>query len=375
MQHDVIFIGSQFRNNSIFYDYMMRSITDSLHHIDTIKFYDDSDKNLFLTLETMLHTPSKLVLVCSKSSFSVVGKLLCTMTQDIQIVKDDMLMPSQTKSYKANSYLLEINETEVNVIATEVNKRIPPFLFEQKSHMQKLHLFDQDESDLKLLLSPLAESLDVTFKITTFIEGWHIIDVESSKYGELTSFINASLSLLEGKVIATTNILKYIIEVLDRNHLKVTAAESCTGGLLSSLLTKESGSSNVFDGGIVTYSNEKKNQWLGVEESILQEYGAVSKETVLAMSKGAKDVADADFAMSVSGIAGPTGESDEKPVGLVYLGICTKDMHTFMRLQLSGDRNYIQIQSAYHALKMLLLSDRSLFFENQEKNLDKGVLV
>jgi nicotinamide-nucleotide amidase len=201
------------------------------------------------------------------------------------------------------------------------------------------------------------------------------VDVYASKYGELSGFITAATSLWPDNLIATSNIISYIIDRLEKNGAKVTTAESCTGGLISTLLTKESGSSNVFDGGIVTYSNEKKIQWLGVEESILQEYGAVSEQTVLAMSRGAKEVAEADFALAVSGIAGPTGESDGKPVGLVYLALCSKERHESKRLLLSGDRNYIQMQAAYHAIKMLILSDKTIFFENRGNTLDKGGLV
>jgi nicotinamide-nucleotide amidase len=256
MQHDLIFIGSQFRNNEIFYDYILRNVKQALQSIDTIKFYDDNDKNLFLTLEPMMQKPSKLVIICSKSNFSVVGRLLCTLTEDIQIVKDDMLIPSRTDVYGDNAYLIKVNEAQVNVLLAEVNKKIPELLFDESSHSVKLHIFEESEDDIKLLLSPLAESLDVTFKSTLLIQGWYVVDVYASKYGELSGFITAATSLWPDKLIATSNIFSYIIDRLDKNGAKVTTAESCTGGLISTLLTKESGSSNVFDGGIVTYSNE-----------------------------------------------------------------------------------------------------------------------
>lgn len=362
MQHNVIFIGSQFRSNAMFYEYINRALLKALTTIDSVAFFDDSDKALFLVLETMLHKPSKLVLVCSKSSFSVVGRLLCTLTEDTQVVKDDMLLPLKTDVYTEDSYLLHYEQTQVGVILAEVAKALPRLLFEEQSHQIILHIFEESESDIKLLLSPLAESYDVIFKVTKFIEGWYTVEATSLKYGELRGFISATSSLLNQKVIATTNIMAYIIDRLQQHDKKVTTAESCTGGLIASLFTKERGSSNVFDGGIVTYSNEKKIEWLGVEEEILREHGAVSEETVLAMSQGAKDVASADFALSVSGVAGPTGGSKEKPVGLVYLSICTATLHKAFPLYLQGDRNYIQIQTAYHAIKSLILSDKKIFF-------------
>lgn len=362
MQHNVIFIGSQFRSNTMFYEYINRSLLKSLRTIDSIAFFDDSDKALFLALEIMLNKPSKLLLVCSKTSFSVVGRLLCTLTEDTQVVKDDMLLPSKTDVYTEDSYLLNYEHTQVGVMLAEVTKVLPSLLFKEQAHAIILHIFEESEADIKLLLSPLAESYDVIFKVTMFIEGWYTVEASSLKYGELTGFISATTSLLNQKVIATTNIMAYIIDRLQQNNKKVTTAESCTGGLIASLFTKESGSSNVFDGGIVTYSNEKKIEWLGVEEEILISYGAVSEETVLAMSQGAKDVATADFALSVSGIAGPTGGTEDKPVGLVYLSICTPTLHEAFPLYLHGDRNYIQLQAAYHAIKSLILSDKIIFF-------------
>lgn len=362
MQHNVIFIGSQYRSNTILYEYIKRTLVKSLISIDKIAFFDDNDKALFLALETMLHSKSKLVLVCSKTSFSVVGRLLCTLTEDTQTVKDDMLLPSKTDVYTQDAYLLNYEQTQVNVMMAEVAKKVPELLFDELSHAVILNIFEESGSDIKLLLSPLAESFDIVFRVTMFIEGWYTVEASSLKYGELTGFISATSALLENKVIATTNILAYVIDRLQKNKKKVTTAESCTGGLIASLITKESGSSNVFDGGIVTYCNEKKIEWLGVDENILINHGAVSEETVLAMSQGAKDVAQADFALSVSGVAGPTGGSKEKPVGLVYLSICTATLHKAFPLYLQGDRNYVQIQAAYHAIKTLILSDKKIFF-------------
>lgn len=362
MQHNVIYIGTQFRNNRPFYEYINRSIKKSFISIDRILFFDDNDKALFLTLEEMLREPSKLIVVCAKNTFSIVGRLLCTLSGDTQIVKDDMLLPSKTDVYAKDSYLLNCDKTTINVVMAEVAKKLPDLLFDELSHTINLHVFNESEEDVKLLLAPLAESFDVHLKVSQFIHGWSKVEVSSSKYGELTSFMNASSSLLSKKVIATSNIMAYIIERLQQNEKTLTTAESCTGGLIASMITKESGSSAVFDGGIITYSNRKKIEWLGVEEDILVNHGAVSEETVLAMSKGAKDVAEADFALSISGIAGPTGSVDDKPVGLVYLSICSDNVHESITLNLQGDRNYIQEQAAFHAIKTLLLSDKEIFF-------------
>jgi nicotinamide-nucleotide amidase len=101
--------------------------------------------------------------------------------------------------------------------------------------------------------------------------------------------------------------------------LKIATAESCTGGLIAGLLTEIAGSSDVFERGFVTYSNEAKQELLGVPRELLARYGAVSAEVARAMALGALKHAHADMAVAVTGIAGPTGGTMEKPVGLVYL--------------------------------------------------------
>jgi len=110
-----------------------------------------------------------------------------------------------------------------------------------------------------------------------------------------------------------------IIRELQRRNYTVTTAESCTGGMIASAITDVPGASAVFEAGFVTYSNAMKTKLLAVPEETLARVGAVSAETVEAMAKGAANVAEANVAVAVSGIAGPGGGTPEKPVGLVYI--------------------------------------------------------
>lgn len=109
-----------------------------------------------------------------------------------------------------------------------------------------------------------------------------------------------------------------IIAACSKKDLRLATAESCTGGLISACLTEVSGSSAVIDRGFVTYSNEAKQDLLGVPSLLIEQYGAVSKEVACAMAKGAQLRAGVDLAVAVTGIAGPTGGSANKPVGLVH---------------------------------------------------------
>ncbi|MDK3009351.1 nicotinamide-nucleotide amidase [Providencia rettgeri] len=139
----------------------------------------------------------------------------------------------------------------------------------------------------------------------------------------------------------------------------VTAAESCTGGWVAKVLTDIAGSSAYFQRGFVTYSNEAKHQMIGVKEESLQQYGAVSQQVVAEMALGALREARADFAVSISGIAGPDGGSIEKPVGTVWFGFAKKQADktitvTTQHCVFQGDRNQVRLQSTGYVLETLL---------------------
>lgn len=144
-----------------------------------------------------------------------------------------------------------------------------------------------------------------------------------------------------------------VANMLISNDITISFAESCTGGLLAAKLTSISGISKVLDRGIVTYSNNAKIQELNVDEDILEKHGAVSEETAAAMANGLKNITKSDICVSITGIAGPTGGTTEKPVGLVYIGVAT-DGNTFVKkLNLNGDRNRIRNYTALAALDLI----------------------
>lgn len=144
-----------------------------------------------------------------------------------------------------------------------------------------------------------------------------------------------------------------VIGLLAEKKLKVSVAESCTGGLICNKLTNVPGASEVFDRGFIVYSNEAKMKLLGVPEQVLKEHGAVSSQTARYMAQGALSNSLADIALSVTGIAGPGGGSETKPVGLVYIGIATKDYSESFEFRFSGDRLRIKEMTSKAALNIL----------------------
>jgi PncC family amidohydrolase len=132
-------------------------------------------------------------------------------------------------------------------------------------------------------------------------------------------------------------------------------AESCTGGLLAAKITNVPGSSDYFDRGIVTYSNQAKSQILGVPEEVIAKHGAVSSQVAEAMAKGAVKISGADVGIGITGIAGPTGGTPEKPVGLVYVSLANKQKAWVEKFLFGDDRQIIRERSSYAALNMIRL--------------------
>jgi nicotinamide-nucleotide amidase len=148
---------------------------------------------------------------------------------------------------------------------------------------------------------------------------------------------------------------KRLLDLYRTRGMRVAAAESCTGGLLAAAFTAIAGSSDVFECSFVTYSNEAKQQLLGVPAATLRRYGAVSAETAAAMAKGALKRSSADCAVSITGIAGPSGGSKKKPVGLVHFAAASRTGKTLALRRMFGDvgRQRVRELSALEALALL----------------------
>ena len=146
-----------------------------------------------------------------------------------------------------------------------------------------------------------------------------------------------------------------VVKLLRKKRLKISLAESCTGGLLSSSITSISGSSKIFTLGFITYSNQAKIKILKVPKKIIIKYGAVSYETCLSMVKNLNIIGKTNISVSITGIAGPKGGTKKKPVGLVYVGI-KKGNKTLIKKFLfrSKKRSLIQKAAVNEALKMIL---------------------
>jgi len=144
-----------------------------------------------------------------------------------------------------------------------------------------------------------------------------------------------------------------LLQLLRSKGLTLATAESCTGGMLGSKITAIPGSSDVYQGGVVSYSNDVKHRLLQVPEEMLEVHGAVSWQVAEAMAEGVRNACESDIGIGITGIAGPGSDGTEKPVGLVYIGYCDANRIINRRLLLHGTRDQIRREACRQAMKLI----------------------
>jgi len=335
--------------------YIRRTIANSTRPVDTVMTLEESDSSLPLVLQSLTELSGTLFIAASKKSFATVSKILSTLGNDDLQANGELLMPTKTDLYDESGYLLHLGECRIHLFLANPDAALPKLLIHEKSARLSLHLFGMDADDGSLLLHGIAQSCHVRLSPRKHVGGWGIIDLSSDKASDVNHFLEQTQIFFPGKIAVSNDIMAHTVERLAKLGKKISFAESCTGGLIASLFTRVSGSSSVFDGSMVTYANEIKSGWLGVNATSLMAFGAVSTPVVEEMAMGILEKTGADYSLAVSGIAGPTGGSVEKPVGTVYIATASRQNGVRSeRLHLQGDREYIRIASAYNTIRLLL---------------------
>lgn len=242
-------------------------------------------------------------------------------------------------------------------IAPYLNKLQPEGIY---SHMVKIcgigesraetMVADLMDNQTNPTLAPYAKTGEVHFRVTAKAKSEEeaeelmrpMIEEMYHRFGEAIYTTEESVTLEEA-----------IVSMLKEKNLTVTTAESCTGGKLAGQLLNVPGASEVYQEGYITYANKSKEKILGVKAGTLEEYGAVSRQTAQEMALGAAKAAEADVAVSVTGIAGPGGGTKEKPVGLVYIGCAVNGESVVREYRFSGDREKNRDYAVVRALTLL----------------------
>ncbi len=339
----ILFVGKEWKFKSALKEELFRNVNaSSIKYIDTfdISFQPDED--------TLIVTNSK--------TYPLVTRIISTLTNQTPIIKENQLIP-ENAIYSKNSFLVKIKNYEINVILLE--NEIPE-IFIITPFFEKINIFNLDLDSAQIFLEPIFSARKINYTIIENEGGFLEIYTEPLNEKIKKEILQAIPFIVFG------NIFEHIIKNLPPQ--KITFAESCTGGLLASTLTKYSGSSECFEGSVVTYANRIKHEWLGVENITLERYGAVSEQTVKEMLVGALEISKADYAIAVSGIAGPTGGTPTKPVGTVYIGVANKKELKIELHHFKGDRNYIQYQAMMNGIRMFINLTKLYSKEINESN-------
>lgn len=224
-----------------------------------------------------------------------------------------------------------------------------------ESHLAEIFT-DEMKAEENLTLAPYAKTGEVHLKITA--KGETREEAES-----LTQELKQTIYDRAGEYIYAEGnhpLEEVVVQTLIENGHTLATAESCTGGMIGQTITAVPGSSEPYLGGVVTYSNELKMALCDVSVKTLSEYGAVSKGTACEMAEGIRKRSGAHIAVSVTGIAGPGGGTEEKPVGLVYIGISTREKTDAVRFHFAGNRDKIRQLSVKNALDLVLKASQNL---------------
>lgn len=256
-----------------------------------------------------------------------------------------------------------------NEMKTMFSQYAIPYL-EKVSQIFNVHLdikcMGIGESELATLIEPYLLTPQEEVVVATYVSNGEVI-VRLTAYHRDKEKAKVQIEKVKGEIERCLKpyIIGYNEETLEENivqllltqNLRVATAESCTGGLIAATLVNCSGVSKCFNEGMITYSNEVKQAYLQVQEETLKQKGAVSEETAREMAEGIRKKAQVDIGLSSTGIAGPEGGTKEKPVGLVYIGIATKEETQVFKLNLRGNRNEIRQRTVkqilFHLYKKL----------------------
>lgn len=325
-----------------------------------------------------LHEPS---LEAIRSYFAKTGRVM-SKNNEKQAMMPEGAIVFPNNFGTAPALALEREDGKVAIMLPGPPSELVPLFFEQvvpyikaknlfATASKNLHFFGIGESALaekldgylidtpSLCAATYCKEGEVRIRITARAESESEARMACEEYADKIIGTEAG-RFLYGIDVGT--IENAVVIALHEKKLTLSAAESCTGGLIAKRVTDISGCSDVFFGGCVTYTNEVKHKLIGVSEETLERFGAVSYQTACEMARGVRLATGSDIGVSATGIAGPTGGSAQTPVGTVFIGISTKNGEEYRRLSLSPmrSREYIRQASATNAFDMVLRAIRSI---------------
>lgn len=360
-------IGRNYRDFNPLHQFAQRFAREYLGVIHQIVFCDslESANHQNSTLKFCLDCATNLLILAPNASFpqclesiqkihkrELLAKIPATLGEEF-VGKLEYKIKGEIHSV----WLLDLECVFANQTESQVNTQsliAAQFGGSKDAHEMFLYLLGLDATSAKMLLCGIAKDFEINLEILNTDFNLEILSATGDE-ASLKEFAKIVQSTFAHKIFPSFNLAQNVISLLAERQLKLTTAESCTGGLIAYWLTKESGASAVFDGGVISYANVIKESWLEVSSEHLECFGAVSEAVVREMLEGALKLSGADFALATSGIAGPSGGSVSKPIGTVFIGAKSrKGVEIIECLHFKGDRNYIQEQATLYAYLLFL---------------------
>ncbi|MBZ7955257.1 CinA family protein [Campylobacter molothri] len=360
MKHLLFLIGDELAMNDDYKDYIYRTYEKKFKEICEIRFQNKTDKELPFLLEKLLLEYDFITLFTTSNHYATIAKILATLNEDALVLKEDNLVPDKAY-FSKDSFVCDFIHSKINVIKTTIGNKLPELLGNIQPNFTYFCLFGIDDESAVVLLDALTKSYEVKIKTSKILDNLTLIKATCPNFGKLDGFLTSIKNLFGQKVFLGKNPLEFIISKLLEKKIKISFAESCTGGLCASTLTKFDGVSQIFEGSIVSYSNRLKHEWLGIAEENLQNGREYSERCIYFMLKGIFKTAKPDFALAISGVTGINDEGLIKS-GTVYIGAMFKD-GTFVQeiLHLDGDRELMQKQAMMATFCLLLKLKPEIF--------------
>lgn len=341
---------SQIYRNRALVDALKRKIEAGAREIGSIHYLHlpSDEKSLSDVLTEGFERSSDLCIAAAPDTFALIRQILRERKSSTTGTE------GSADSSEETSLLLKLNDLDCNLLLLRSGEEIPQIKLAPGKRESVWQFFGSEE-ELHTLYA-LARERGVAFDFFEEIEGWYRLHTRE-RYS-LERLLPSSSDCL---LFPSENIFDSCIALFGERGERITFAESCTGGLIASSFTARAGSSALLDGSVISYANRIKSGWLNVDEKILEKYGAVSRECVKAMAEGARLLARSEIALATSGIAGPTGGTDLKPIGTVYIAVSSSEGTETLHLRLKGDRNYIQYQAMMHVLRLMIEQKKEIF--------------
>lgn len=362
MKKVVLLIGDELRLNGNFLSYIFRHCCNANLDFDEIKFANKNDKNLPIFLQNLTKKCEFITIFASSEGYGITAKIIATMNNDLLELKGDTLAPSLAQKVEKNSFLISVKNAQINVIKASFFENLGQILTPCEKNFRIFYIFDYELSVIKSRIEPFLRTYDVSVNLSQFNKFLVAIKVSENAFGQIDDFLNCVKSEFKS-VIDDENFIRFIAKKLIAGGAKITFAESCTAGLISAKFGEISGVSEIFEGSLVTYSKNAKNAWLGVTNETLSEFGVYSNECVSEMIDGALKLSKADFAIAVSGVAGPFDDG-EIPAGTIFIGVGEKNGEKITeKFQIHGDRNFVRDEAVNIAFCLLLKLRSDIFFK------------